>query len=56
MRKIPIGVENIILDYYWSHKLFLLKQRVHCELLLAFTLMEIRMWFYRAEFIQLSPF
>lgn len=50
MRKLPADVEELIMDYYWSHKMFEVKRRLHLELLVAFTMFDIRLWFWRTQF------
>ena len=30
---LPNCIEKLILDYYWSHRIFLVKRRVHAELI-----------------------
>ena len=42
MKHLPNELKSLILDYYWSHKTYIRKRRIHCELLLAFTMLDIR--------------
>ena len=32
---LPVALEDIILDYYWSHRMYRQKQKIHQELLLS---------------------
>lgn len=56
MRKFPAAVEDLIMDYYWSHKMYVLKRKLHLELLIAFTMFDVRLWFWRNQFILPLPF
>ena len=32
---LPRSLEDLILDYYWSHRMYVIKQKVHRELLFS---------------------
>ena len=36
MNALPVELENLIIDYMWSHKMYLLKCRVHQEMMYYF--------------------
>ena len=51
MGKLPNELQNLVLDYYWSYKMFKIKQKLHYELIIAFTLIDIRQWFWKSDFM-----
>jgi len=42
---IPLEVENLIWEYYWSLKIYCLKKRIHRELIHLHTMAEMRVFF-----------
>ena len=36
MKRIPSDIENLIIDYMWSHRMYVLKSRLHHELMYFF--------------------
>ena len=43
--KLPKDLEDLILDYYWSYRLFRLKQRLHQELKYMHVIHEMRIFY-----------
>ena len=57
---LPKTVENIILDYYWSHRMFVLKLKLHQEVIFVRLRRELQLfWNIMPLYIDglfLSPF
>ena len=43
--RVPTEIENIILDYWWSHHTFKKKQRLHMHLRHLWMLEEVRIFY-----------
>ena len=42
---IPREIEDIILDYYWSHKIYEQKRQIHYEMRYMHTMAEMKVFF-----------
>ena len=45
MIKLPQDIEELILDYYWSHRMFSLKQQLHRQIRHVWMLREVHIYY-----------
>ena len=43
--RLPTDLRELILDYYWSHKMFECKRRLHYEMIRRNALQEMRLFY-----------
>ena len=53
--KLPHDIEDIVLDYFWSHWVFNKKQEIHMHLRHVWMLREVRL-FYDVFYSPINPY
>ena len=43
--EIPKDIEDLILDYYWSHRIFKIKQKLHRDIRYLWMLREVHIFY-----------